>query len=90
MVITIYELMGLIKDDKAPKKVFYNGSEYKFCKDIGDYRKLGWEHCLIIKDVFEFDNNFHNSLYNMLNDIVEILSEENDEWKNIEEINVTN
>ena len=77
--ITIYKLIKLIKQNKAPKKVIYNGSEYKFCKDIGDYRRLGWEHCLIIKDVFTFDNHFHNSLYNMLNCKVEILSEENNE-----------
>ena len=84
-VITIYELMGLIKDGKAPKKVFYNGSEYKFSKDIGDYRRLGWGHCLIIKDVFIFGNYPHNSLYNMLSDTVEILPEES-EWEDIEEI----
>ena len=81
--ITIYELIRLIKDGKAPNKVYYKGSEYKFCNDIGDYRRLGWEHCLIIKDVFTFDSYSHNSLYNMLNDKVEILSEKNDEWEDI-------
>ena len=88
-MITIYELMGLIKDDKAPNKVSYKGSEYKFCNDIGDYRRLGWEHCLIMKDIFTFDSYSHNSLYNMLNDKVEILSEENDEWEDIEEFKIT-
>ncbi len=86
--ITMYELLGLIKDGKAPKKVFYNGSEYKFSKDIGDYRRLGWGHCLIIRDVFIFGNYPHNSLYNMLSDTVEILPEENDPdvyWEDIEE-----
>ncbi|WP_298061705.1 hypothetical protein [uncultured Rikenella sp.] len=71
---------------KHLKKVFYNGSEYKFCKDIGDYRRLGWEHCLIIKDIFKYDSHFHNSLYNIINDTVEILPEENDEWEDIEEL----
>ena len=28
MKITIYELLGLVKDDKAPKKIKYNGDIY--------------------------------------------------------------
>ena len=28
MKITIYELLGLVKDDKAPKKIKYNGDVY--------------------------------------------------------------
>ena len=73
-IITIYDLVLLIKSNKAPKKIFYNGSEYRFCKNIGDYRKFGMGHCLIMKDVLE-------------NDTVEILPEENYEWEDIEEIN---
>ena len=73
--ITIYELMGLIKDGKAPKRI------------------------KIISITFEFNNDFY-SLENMYKDKsgrtwfedinltleneVEILPEENDEWEDIE------
>ena len=30
MKITIYELLGLIKDDKAPKFIKYLGDEYEY------------------------------------------------------------
>lgn len=33
MKITIYELLGLVKDNKAPKKIKYKGQEYTFFKD---------------------------------------------------------
>ena len=35
MKITIYELLGLIKDGKAPKKIKYSGIEYNLIE--GDY-----------------------------------------------------
>ena len=39
MKITIYELLGLVKDGKQPNKIKYNGHEYKFYKDseVTDY-----------------------------------------------------
>lgn len=39
MKITIYELIGLVKDGKAPKKIKYKGQEYTFNKDneVTDY-----------------------------------------------------
>ncbi len=39
MKITIYELIGLVKDGKQPKKIKYKGQEYTFFKDneIEDY-----------------------------------------------------
>ena len=39
MKITIYELLGLVKDGKQPNKIKYNGQEYKFYKDskVTDY-----------------------------------------------------
>lgn len=33
MKITIYELIGLVKDGKEPKKIKYKGQEYTFFKD---------------------------------------------------------
>lgn len=62
MKITIYELLGRVKDGKAPKKIKYKYKKYNF-DDYGIYTKK------IIKDLlFECDNN--------LNDEVEILEEE--------------
>lgn len=63
MKITIYELLGLVKDGKAPKKIKYKYKKYNF-DDDGIYTKK------IIADLlFECDYN--------LNDEVEIIEEEN-------------
>ena len=65
--ITIYELLGLIKDGKAPKKIEYKGDTYIYAGDdysINDNR----EDWLITKyDYF---------LTNFLNEKVEILEED--------------
>ena len=37
MKITMYELLGLVKDDKAPKKVKYINSIWKYDKETKDY-----------------------------------------------------
>ena len=37
MKITIYELLGLVKDGKAPKKISYNDIELEYDKDTKDY-----------------------------------------------------
>ena len=37
MEITMYELLGLVKDDKAPKKISYNNIELEYDKDAKDY-----------------------------------------------------
>ena len=37
MKITMYELLGLIKDGKAPKKIKVTGRIYEFDKDYGMY-----------------------------------------------------
>ncbi len=75
--ITIYELMGLIKDDKAPKKIKLQDTTYEYDKNINGY----------------FDKNGYNLFYlvmnrHILNDTVEILPKENDEWEDIEEIDI--
>ena len=70
--ITIYELLGLIKEGKAPKKIEYKGDTYIYAGDdysINDNR----EDWLITKyDYF---------LTNFLNEEVEIINCE--EWKQI-------
>ena len=66
-VISVYELLGLIKDGKAPKKIEYKGDTYIYAGDdysINDNR----EDWLITKyDYF---------LTNFLNEKVEILEED--------------
>ena len=37
MKITMYELLGLVKDGKAPKKISYNDIELEYDKDTKDY-----------------------------------------------------
>lgn len=62
MKITIYELLGLIKDDKAPKKIKYNNDIYEY------------EDC----DYFDINRGYLFDRYNVssiLNDEVEILEE---------------
>ncbi len=76
--ITIYELMGLIKDDKAPKRIKYNNAIYtlnfgRYYSDI----KMNYLFDLFNRNFMDID---------IPNLKVEILSEENDEWEDIEEI----
>ena len=77
-IITIYELMGLIKDGKAPKKIEYDGYIWEYCKNDYDYYSIEKEMIL---------SNEYINILEYLDDIVEILPEENDEWEDIEEIN---
>lgn len=37
MKITIYELLGLVKDGKAPKKIKYDGTIYEYSENDGFY-----------------------------------------------------
>ena len=74
--ITMYKLMGLIKDGKAPKKIEYDGEIFEWSgfnyKSNGEY----------ISDYIKLKNDID------IPDIkVKILPEENDEWEDIEEIN---
>lgn len=41
MKITIYELLDLIKDDKAPKKIKYNELIWRFDDGLKDYEQQG-------------------------------------------------
>ena len=75
MKIKISDLVNkVINREEMPKEVLFDGNIYKWCNDIGDYRKDGWGSCLMIRDIF---NNFnrYGSLYNMLFEDIEIIEE---------------
>lgn len=78
MKITIYELLGLIKDGKAPKKIKYNGIELEYnegCEDYYSYYGNG---------LFEY--KFGNCK-NFLNGEVEIIEEDKKiDFEEIEEL----
>lgn len=81
MKITIYELLGLIKDGKAPKKIKYCGSIYEWEEDWYLTKEKNCKVCLGGKkeDI--------NQLYNAFNDNVEILEEvEDKKYKDIKEL----
>ena len=69
MTITIYELLGLVKDGKAPKKIKYDGDIYEYDKMSDDYMIPGaYSNSGLLDNLFVFSQ---------LNDTVEILEEEN-------------
>lgn len=78
--ITIYELLGLIKDDNKPNKIRYDSHFWNLKKEFNDY--FDGEKYLIADgfDVF-FDN-----AKEFLNDKVEIIEEP----KQLEEIEIEN
>ena len=80
--ITMYELMGLIKDGKAPKKVRITGNIYEFDEELNTYITRE-RNCRILLGGVTGEINL---IANIFNEIVEILPEENDEWEDIEEI----
>ena len=63
--ITIFELLGLIKDDKAPKSIIYKNEYFKYSKENRDY--IG-ENNYLFSDFAD--------LISILNDKVEILEED--------------
>lgn len=78
MKITIYELLGLIKDGKAPKKIKYNGKIYVYVSKNQDYR--------YINDIGGFFQHLFNDspTNDFINDEVEIIEED----KKIEKIDL--
>lgn len=74
MKITFYELLGLVKDGKAPKKIIYNNIELEYDEKNEDY------YSYYGGGLFEF--KFGNCK-NFLNDEVEIIEEP----KKIEKLN---
>ena len=72
MKITIYELLGLVKDGKAPKKIRYNDNIYYSSKDRVDlhaYQADGSDTTRKLSLII--DNEYLN-----LNDYVEIIEED--------------
>ena len=75
MKITIYELLGLVKDGKAPKKIAYNSIILEYSEENEDYFRYYGQY------LFKF--KFSNCL-TFLNDEVKIIEEP----KKIEKITV--
>ena len=71
--INVYELLGLIKDGKAPKKIIYNDNVYEFTDY--DYRCIVTE---IEKGFVEYwlIGNYNQDLRHLLNEKVEIIEED--------------
>lgn len=71
MKITIYELLGMIKDGKAPKKIKYRQNIFGFIHSLADYKPDDIAKCngnYLLHYLFEEEVNF-------LNDEVEIIEE---------------
>lgn len=66
--ITMYELLGLVKDGKAPKKIKYAGYEYSYYEDEDNNFKN--------YDCAGKDWLINQFIYQKINDTVEILEEE--------------
>lgn len=66
MKITIYELLGLIKDGKAPKKIAYNSVKLEYAEGNEDY------YSYYGRGLFEYKFTTCNDF---LNDEVEIIEE---------------
>lgn len=74
MKITIYELLGLVKDGKAPKKIAYNSVILEYAEGNEDY------YSYYGRGLFEYKFTTCNDF---LNDEVEIIEEP----KKIEKLN---
>lgn len=77
MKITIYELLGLIKDGKQPKIIKFCGNIYKWEDDWYLTKEKKYSVCLGGK------KEDHNILINAFNENVEIIEED----KDIEKLN---
>ena len=83
MKITIYELLGMIKDGKAPKKIKVNGTIYYFDEEFNFYFTKTKKGNVALGGKL----NEINLLYNFNNECVEILEEEK---KIPEKLNISN
>ena len=63
MKTTIYELLGMIKDNNAPKKILYKGVIWEYKENEKDYSNKEWNEWLF--DVY--------LITEILNDFIEIL-----------------
>lgn len=53
MKITIYELIGLIKDGKAPKEIIYNNEIWKYNDEFKTYNNDDYDKDLLEKLFYE-------------------------------------
>lgn len=75
--ITIYELLGLIKDGKAPKKIATQGYTFELIENTDTIRDIY---------VDEDGDGLFSEYYWELDEEVEILPDEEDEFIDIEEL----
>lgn len=74
MKITLYELLGLIKEGKAPKKIKVNGNLYEFHNGLNSYiTALEHSGYKVSLDAVKGDINL---IANAFNEIIEIIEEE--------------
>lgn len=82
MKTTIYQLLGMVKDDKAPKKIMYKEDEFEFNYNINEYIDV---HSNSDDKYREFCDRY--SVFATLNDEVEILDNiENNKQDKIEKL----
>jgi len=80
MNITVYELLGLIKDGKAPKKI-------KYYKNIYEYNQNDKRYHNIEPKRLDLSSKLGDYNFNYLNDEVEIIEEDKKiEFEDIKDI----
>lgn len=72
--ITVYELLGMIKDEKAPKKIKYGNYYYEYIKKEKRYYNCD-------SSVLDLSDRLGDYNFNYLDDEVEII-EDNDKLEN--------
>lgn len=77
-IITMYELLGMMKDGKAPKRILYDNYIWSWTGD--DYQTILKNE----KEQFLITGMYYTWLTEFLNDTVEILEEEKKLPKKIE------
>ena len=94
--ITIYELIGLIKDNKAPKNIKYQGEEYIYIG--GDYQSIEDDSYLmpsihileVLNDTVEIipeeNGYFFNNRQEIIDYVNNVIKKENNDWEDLEEI----
>ena len=74
--IILYELLGMIKDNKTPKQIYAYGYYWEFDREVHDY--------VNDEDTTLIDEYLDNAIVNSLDDEIEIIEEE----KEIKEIDM--
>jgi len=88
MKITIYELLGMVKDGKAPKKIkykdkiyyYHKGYDFNYMYNSSDYSQMDRDKSLFKFKSYKMKDGRicwdDNTTIDFLNDTVEILEEE--------------